>query len=80
MRMRKEKEKAEFYIKTLLALYRADEISLDKLWSLLKKELWDINAVMYDNIEWNNKKWNYDFTKWFHGYPHFKYFHNILPF
>ena len=61
MRMRKEKEKAEFYIKTLLALYRADEISLDKLWSLLKKELWDINAVMYDNIEWNNKKWNYDF-------------------
>jgi hypothetical protein len=28
----------EFYIKTLLALYQADEISLDKLWNLLKEE------------------------------------------
>jgi hypothetical protein len=28
----------EFYIKTLLALYKADEISLDKLWNLLKEE------------------------------------------
>jgi hypothetical protein len=34
-----EKKKAEFYIKTLLALYRADEISLDKLRYLIKKEL-----------------------------------------
>jgi len=56
-----EKKKAEFYIKTLLALYRADEISLDKLRYLIKKELWDINGVVYDNIERANKKWNYDF-------------------
>mgnify|MGYP003297575675 CR=1 FL=1 len=59
--MEKKKEKSEFYIKTLLALYKADEISLDKLRGLLKKELGDINWVVYDNIERVNKNWNYDF-------------------
>lgn len=51
----------EFYIKTLLALYRADEISLDKLWKLLKEECWDLNYVVYDNIEWLRSKNRYDF-------------------
>ena len=58
-----KKEKSEFYIKTLLALYRADEISLDKLWRLLKDELWDINWVVYDNIERANRKSNHNFIE-----------------
>ena len=58
-----KKEKSEFYIKTLLALYRADEISLDKLWRLLKDELWDINWVVYDNIERANRKNNHNFIE-----------------
>lgn len=52
----------EFYIKTLLALYQADEISLDKLWNLLKEECWDLNYVVYDNIERLRSKNKYDFT------------------
>lgn len=51
----------EFYIKTLLALYQADEISLDKLWNLLKEECWDLNDVVYNNIEWLRSKNKYDF-------------------
>ena len=58
-----ERKKSEFYIKTLLALYRADEISLDKLWRLLKDELWDINWVVYDNIERANRKNNHNFIE-----------------
>jgi len=51
----------EFYIKTLLALYQADEISLDKLWNLLKEECWDLNDVVYDNIERLRNNNRYDF-------------------
>jgi len=51
----------EFYIRTLLALYQAKEISLDKLWSLLKEECWNLNPVVRDNIERLRSKSKYNF-------------------
>jgi hypothetical protein len=42
-------------------LYKADEISLDKLWNLLKEECWNLNYTVYDNIEILRSKNRYDF-------------------
>lgn len=52
----------EFYVKTLLALYRADIISFKRLKELLEREFEDdINSTFLDNIERENIDWNYNF-------------------
>ena len=51
-------EKSEFYVKTLLSLYKADMLSLNRLSELVEAEVWEVNPVVWNNIlyyECNNK-------------------------
>lgn len=51
-------EKSEFYVKTLLSLFKADMLPLNRLSELVEAEVWEVNPVAWDNILYyygNNK-------------------------